>query len=106
MEQTTRLLIISRLSPLTYANRSLENAAKFTAVPPPPVAASRHRHKSGKRGRVVGGRSQAFIVRHNLTIGRRGDLRLQLTHADLQEVQTERSHNNVFCVVSSAGGAA
>lgn len=56
---------------------------------------------------VVGGRSQAFIVRHNFTIGRHGDLRLQLTHADLQEVQTERSRNNsfTFSVVSSAGGA-
>lgn len=110
MEQTTCLLIISRLSPLTYATRSLENAAKFTTVPLPPLplAASRCCHKSGKRVGVVGGRSQAFIVRHNLTIGRRGDLGLQLTHADLQKVQTERSHNNAFtfCVVSSAGGAA
>lgn len=52
MKQATRLLIINRLSPLTYANRSLENVAKFTVVPPPPLAASRRRHKSGKR---VGG---------------------------------------------------
>lgn len=28
--------------------------------------------------------SQAFIVRHDLTICRHGDLRLQLTHADLR----------------------